>query len=552
MRLSALLIVALAWPGGAHATGATALHRQVDALFMPWSGAATPGCAVGIARDGVVDYARGYGMANLEHGIAITPASVFHTSSMAKQVTAFAVGLLAQDGKLALGDDIRRYLPELPDTGHPITIAHLVHHTNGLREQGQMLNLAGWRGDDLYTEEDILWILSRQRSVNFAPGAEVVYGNAAYTLLAVIVRRVAGQPLEDFAAARIFGPLGLHATRFRADHTAVLAHRAAAYSPRARGGWHIAVPNIDHYGSTSLMSTVGDLLAWQQNLVDGRVGGPGLRDWMRTEGVLDDGMGTGYGGGLRLGTFRGLRTIGHDGADGGYRSDMLLFPDQKLGIVALCNGGTIAPAALVRRVADVYLGQQTTGPALAAPVPVPDSAQAVWAGTWWSAQTDEIVRLAWQDGALRQPGVAVPLVALGNDAFRPADQAHDWRFRQDAKGVAELRIRDFWPTVRVFTRIDAALPTAPALGALAGRYHSSETDMAYTVQLADGRLQLAWPRGYAVALTPVGGDRFVGTIGTVTFMRAPGGAVSGIMVSNRRVRRFVAQRMDEAANDPWK
>jgi CubicO group peptidase (beta-lactamase class C family) len=543
MRLPALCctLAALTCPVQAADRPAAQRHRQVDALFAAWNTPASPGCAIGVSRDGKLEYARGYGMANLEYGIPITPQSVFHASSMAKQFTAFAIGLLAQDGKLALGDDIRRYLPEMADIGQAITIAQLVHHTDGLREQGQLLNLAGWRGDDLYTQDDILWVLARQRSLNFTPGAEVVYGNAAYTLLTIIVQRVAGQSLRAFADARIFAPLGMQHTYFRDDHTETKAQRASAYNARAGGGWSIGVPNIDHHGSTSLQSTVGDLLKWEQNLVDHRIGGAALGTWMRTSGALNDGTPVGYAGGLRVGSFRGLALVSHDGADGGYRSDGLLFPDQRLAIVALCNGGTIAPAALTRRVAEIYLGGRMTTPALIAPVPVPASAQAAWAGTWWSAQTDEIVRLAWRDGALRQPGNATPLVPLGDGVFRPLDLAHTWRFTQDGAG-ATLHIRDFWPTERQFARIDDALPDAPALAAFAGVYHSTETDTRYTVKLVEGRLALTWPRGYDVALDAVGGDRFTASLGTVTFTRDAGGAVGGVMISNRRLRRFVAQR----------
>lgn len=542
MRARTLWFLFALGANAAQAAPAPGLHRQVDALFAPFDGRDRPGCAVGIARDGVLDYAHGYGMAQLEHAIPITPQSVFHTSSIAKQFTAFAIGLLAQDGKLALADDIRNYLPELPDYGTPITIADLVHHTDGLREQGQLLNLAGWRGDDLYTEDDILWVLARQRRLNFAPGAEIVYGNAAYTLLAVIARRVSGQSLQAFAAARIFTPLGMVDTRFRTDHTEVVARRAAAYSPRAGGGWSTSVPNIDHIGSTSLQSTVADLLAWQRNLVTQRLGGPVLGAWMRTAGLLADGTATGYGGGLRVGSYRGLATVGHDGADGGFRSEMLLFPDQGLGIVALCNGATIVPATLVRRIADLYLHASMKEPALAPAAAVPAGAQA-WAGVYWSALSDEVVQLEWRDGALRQAGAAAPLVPLGGGLFRPDDQAHAWRFGTSATGAAELRIRDFWPTDRLFTRLSEPLPAAAVLSRFAGRYHSDETDAGYTVHLSGARLTLAWPRGYAVDLTAIGGDRFIGSLGTVTFLRAADGAVTGLMISNRRLRRLVASRV---------
>lgn len=541
LRLAIAITMLLGLPVPAAQASANPLHARVDALFSEWNNRTTPGCVVGIARDGVLDYARGYGMANLEHGIPLTPESVVHTASMSKQFTAFAIGLLAQDGKLKLTDDIRTWLPQLPDLGHVITIAQLVHHLDGLREQGQILNLAGWRGDDLYTEDDILWALARQRHLNFEPGTEIVYGNAAYTLLAVIVRKVSGQSLRAFADARIFQPLGMRATRFRDDHTETTPGRASGYSPRPGGGWAIGIPNIDHYGSTGLLSTVGDLLAWQRNLVDHRVGGPALGAWMRTSGVLPDGAATGYGGGVRIGTYRGLRTVGHDGADGGYRSEMLLFPDQGLGIVALCNNGTITPAGLVRKVAEEYLQPQMTAPALVATIMLPDAAQAGWAGTWWSPQTDEVVRLAWQDGALRQVGGGAVLVPVGPTLFRPLDLAHAWRFTAGAP--AQLAIRDFWPTVRPFQRLDDPMPGAALLATFAGDYYSDETATRYTVTRTGGHLTLSWPRGYAIDLTPVGGDRFVASLGTVTFSRADTGAVNGIMISNRRLRRFTAPRV---------
>ncbi|WP_233585290.1 serine hydrolase [Corallococcus sp. CA054B] len=284
-------------------------HKQVDAHFSQWKSKTAPGCAMGISRDGVLDYAQGYGMADLEHDAPVTPRSVFSIASISKQFTAFSIGLLAQEGKLSLDDDIRKYVPELSAYGKAITLAHLMHHTNGLREQGQLLNLAGWRGDDVSTEADILWALSRQRGVNFEPGAEVLYGNAAYTLLAVVVRRVSGQSLQAFAHERIFKPLGMTDTRFREDHTELFPRRAWGYTSRDGGGWRLSVSNSAHCGAGNLFSTVGDMLKWEQNLLDARVGGQALVALMRTSGRLSDGTVTGYGGGLRLMGYRGLDMV---------------------------------------------------------------------------------------------------------------------------------------------------------------------------------------------------------------------------------------------------
>jgi len=539
--------------GSAHAQHADASsadrHQQIDAIFAPWKNDATPGCAVGVSRNGQLDYAQGYGMSNMEYGVPITPQSVFHVASISKQFTAFSIGLLAQEGKLSLKDDVRKYLPELPDFGKTITIDHLIHHTNGLREQGQLLNMAGWRNDDLYTQGDVLWALSRQRQLNFAPGTEVVYGNAAYTLLAVIVQRVSGQSLRDFADARIFKPLHMDDTRFLDDYAEIVPRRASAYSPRSGGGWVTNVPHITHYGSTSLNTTVGDLLKWEQNLVDARVGGKPLVAMLQTPGRLNDGTGIGYGGGLRIGEYRGLRLISHDGADNGFRADALLFPDQRVAVVALCNGSTIVPAELTRKVAAVYLGERmkdTAAPAIA----LSPAALSPLAGNYWSPQTDEVVRLEIKDGALRQAGSPTSLEAIGDGLFRPADATqatHEWRFMPRAADASQrLRIRDFWPTTREFVRIDEPTPSTATLNAFAGAYRSTEVDATYTVRIKEGRLAVRWPRRDEVMLDAVGGDRFVGSVGTVTFTRAADGKIDGLTISNRRLRRLRADRLADA------
>ncbi|TCM04722.1 serine hydrolase domain-containing protein [Sphingomonas sp. PP-CC-3G-468] len=554
MRVYTTLLVTafITWttsPARAHALSMETVdrHQAIDALMASWDGQNTPGCVIGVSRDGDIDHVRGYGMSNLEYDVPITPQSVFHVASISKQFTAFSIGLLARDGKMSINDDIRKFLPEMANIGQRITIANLIHHTDGLREQGQLLNLAGWRGDDLYTQDDVLWALARQRSLNFEPGTEIVYGNAAYTLLAVIVQRVSGQSLRAFTNARIFQPLGMADSHFRDDHTEITRGRTAGYVARSGGGWSIGVPNIDHYGSTGLLTTVGDLLKWEQNLIDGRIGGKALVDWMRTSGALSDGTNIGYGAGLRLGKYRGLRIVSHDGADGGYRAEAALFPDQKLAVVALCNGATIEPTGLTRRVAEIYLGDRMGSPTLAPAVATPAAQQSALAGTYWSARTDEIVRLEWKDGALRQMGSATALVPIGDGVYRPGDLAHEWRFVMPAAGAAagsepELHIRDFWPTQRAFVRVSLPLPSASDLQGLSGYYRSEETDMTYAVDVTNGGLLLTWPRGYAVALDAIGGDRFIGSQGTVTFTRRPSGEVDGLTISNRRLRRFRADR----------
>ena len=245
-----------------------------------------------------------------------------------------------------------------------------------------------------------------------------------------------------------------------------------------------------------------------------------------------------------LGDYRGLRTVHHDGLDGGYRAEAVLFPDQRLAIVALCNAATVEPTDRTRRVADLYLSDHVKTPALAPAIAASDAEQSAWAGVYWSPSTDEVVQLEWKDGALRQTGSSTPFVPIGDGIFRPSDLPHEWRFVESAAGAQpELHIRDAWRTSRIFRRVALPLPEVGALSAFAGQYHSDETEMTYTVRVSDARLRLTWPRGYDLALEPVGGDRFVSSRGTVTFTRTASGDVNGFTISNRRLRRLFAARV---------
>ncbi|MBD9369784.1 serine hydrolase [Xanthomonas sp. XNM01] len=535
--LAAGLVMVMAVP--AHA--AAPPEPAVDALFAAWSGTGTPGCAVGVARAGDPLLLRGHGMASLEHAVPIMPDTPFHAASVAKQFTAFAIGLLARDGRLRLDDDVRLHLPELPDQGHVITLEQLVHHTAGLREQGVLLSLAGWRGSDLVTWDDILGIVARQRGLNFVPGSELGYGNVGYTLLAQVVERVSGQSLPAFAQARIFAPLDMRHTRIVDDPGHLVHGRASGHRALAEGGWALSQPMFAHTGPSNLSTTVGDLLRWQRNLADGRVGGPALRDWMRNSGRVD-GDETGYAGGLILGAHRGLRTFGHDGMDAGYRANVVSFPAQALDVAVLCNASGIDAEALSLQVADLYL-DPPLAPRVPAAIASAGPPATAWAGIYWSERSDEVIRLEARNGALRQHGGPAAFVPIGPGTFRPGESTHRWRFRALENGGAELTLWDHWPAPRRFVRIAGTVPDAAALARFAGRYRSDEVGTTFEVALRGSGLELAWPRGQRAVLQPVGGDRFVLPLGTLTFTRAQDGSVDGFSLSNRRLRRLPVPRL---------
>jgi CubicO group peptidase (beta-lactamase class C family) len=246
--------------------------NKIDAIFLPWDTRVSPGCVCAVMHAGQVLYCKGFGMADLEHDIPITPDSVFYISSTAKQFTAASIALLAIDGKLSLEDDIQKYFPELHDFGHPITLGNLVHHTSGIRDFKALLALLGWTIIDHIDNRLAMKLLTRQRTLNFLPGSRFMYGDSNYILLAEVVRRVTGKALPEFAKEMFFGPLEMNRTRIEDDVREVVANRVISYAPKHDGtGYWQFIKTIEAYGPGNVLTTGGDLARWEENFYSGKV-----------------------------------------------------------------------------------------------------------------------------------------------------------------------------------------------------------------------------------------------------------------------------------------
>ncbi len=333
--------------------------RGIDAAFSHFTNS-TPGAALSVAQSGNILYKQGYGMANLEHNIPITPSSIFHVASVSKEFTAFSIVLLHLQGKISLDDDVRKYIPEVPDFGDTITIRHLVHHTSGLRDQWDLFFLAGWRSDDVRTQSDVLNFVNRQKSLNFIPNDEHLYSNTGYTLLASIVERVSGKSFKDYTSDNIFKPLGMENTHFHVDHSEIVKNRTQAYLQSENGSLNISIPVFDTYGATSLLTTVEDLVLWADNFRHKRVGGQGAVDLLLTCGVLNSGEEIPYAFGIVHRNYKGLETFGHGGSDAGYRASFNIIPEQNMMIVVLTNVSDGNPDQLASNVADIVLADHIT------------------------------------------------------------------------------------------------------------------------------------------------------------------------------------------------
>jgi CubicO group peptidase (beta-lactamase class C family) len=313
-----------------------------------------PGASVAVERDGKIVYSKGFGHADLEHDAHNGPTTVFHIASVSKQFTAFAIAMLADQGKLSLQDDIRKYLPEMHDFGTPITINHLVHHTSGLRDQWNLLMLAGWRLDDVITRQQILRLISKQRELNFKPGEEMVYCNTGYTLMAEIVSRVSGEPFPDWMEKNVFTPLDMNNTLFYDDHERIVYNRAYSYHMGSTG-FKKSVLSYANAGATSLFTTVEDLSRWAANFENVTVGNERVMGMMEDRFVLNNGDTIDYAFGQVIGKYKGLKMVSHGGADAGYRTFFARFPEQRTSVTVFSNLASFNTAGLSFRIADYYL-----------------------------------------------------------------------------------------------------------------------------------------------------------------------------------------------------
>ena len=383
--------------------------RAVDALFSEYNRSDVPGCALGVVREGVLEYGRGYGMANLDHGIAITPQTVFRTGSVAKQFTAASIALAAREGVLDLDDPVRRWIPELPAYPVDPTIRQVLHHTSGIRDYLTLMSLRGLRDDDYYTPADVRAAVARQRELNFTPGSDYLYSNSGYFVLGEIIREATGRTLREYAQAKIFAPLGMTHSHFHDDHDHIVPLRATGYAP-AGEGYRISVTTLDMVGDGGAFTSVEDLALWVDALNHDRLGLGGVLESTRP---LSTGEPNPYAFGQRVGAYRGLATVSHDGAFVGYRASTTRFPGQDVSIVLACNRSDADPGAMALKVADLVLAEhlgptpgesdapEGEGSGEASSEPGPVEGAAAYVGIYYSHELDIEYRLSSDDGTLR-------------------------------------------------------------------------------------------------------------------------------------------------------
>jgi CubicO group peptidase (beta-lactamase class C family) len=523
---------------------------RADSVFQRFDRTDSPGCALGVYQDGKILYARGYGMASLELGVALSPRSVLDVGSISKQFTAMSMLMLQKEGKLNLDDPIRKYIPEMPAYGDKITLRRALSQTSGLRDLYVMWGQTGraFAGDTV----DALRIITRSAEPNYEPGSRYLYTNSGWILAAQIVYRLTGKTLAQFAEERIFGPLGMKDTRYLADASMIIPGLATAYSPRQGGaaGFRVARSAYDGaiMGAGAVHTTVEDFGKWLNNYDVGEIGGPDIVEIMTTATKLNNGnpaasgANLAYAVGLTVGTLRGLRVVSHGGSWAGYRGHFYRFPDQRFAVATFCNLSTSGPDSLARKVAGIYLGDRmqpdsaliwTTALNAAPRVEVPVSSLRSLTGVWRNVERGEVRRTRFiGDTLFSLGGERTRLVPLDGGRFR-AGTSSEIRF--DGDPPTRMIVRTSGDSV-TYTRADTTAVTPAQLTEFAGEYRNDEIEATHTWKVEKGQLVVYANNRRLGVLEPSYKDGFTRGDNVIDVQRDAKGRITGFVVEAGRVR----------------
>jgi len=524
------------------------IEAKIDRIFEKLDKASTPGASVSVVKDGLVVFRKGYGCAQVEYNIPITPSTIFHVASVSKQFTAMAISMLEARGKLSVDDDIHKYLPYVPDFGKTITIRHLLHHTSGLRDQWELLIMSGWRRDDVITQEQILDTIKKQEELNFPPGDRFMYCNTGYTLLAEIVSGVSGKPFVDWVKENIFDPLGMSSSHFHIDHRVIVKNRAYSYAIDEKKGLQKCVLSYANVGATSLFTTVEDMANWMRNFNEKRVGGEAVIKKMLCKGVLNNGKEIDYARGLGIGVYKGLKTVSHSGGDAGFRSYMVYFPGETFGVVVLSNLASSRPRQLAMQVADIYLadtfktGKKEEEKKPLKKVKLKKKQLLACIGTFWVETSKRLREIVLEKKTLfyvRSGTNRSTLVPVSVSSFYMKEYPYvAVRFsRPVEKKFTRMKILMLNREPILARRVEPFKPTGEILKEYTGTFYSTELDVKWRLFISGGTLNRKIPRNPKEALKPLIKDFFdvVEGYGTLFFQRDTRGEISGLTINTGRI-----------------
>ncbi len=524
-------------------------HR-IDGLFNEWNRPNHPGGAVAIMIGDEVVYDQAFGLASLEYLVPNTTSTLFNVASVSKQFTAMGILLLEAQGKLSLDDPIKKHLPDLPAFGEEVTIRHMLHHTSGMRSLHAMLEMAGWRGDDARTDEDLYRFILRQKDLNFTPGAEYLYCNTGYILMAEIIERITGQDFATWTREHIFRPLGMHQTYVEDQYNRVVRQNATSYYHEGEGQFARAVEYWGYVGSGNVHSSTGDLLRWLRNFKQTEADWSPLFQRLQTRGVLNGGDTISYAFGVTVNTFGGHKQIQHGGSIGGYRSVAATFPELDLSVVILANFSSASVGAKLNGILDVLVEKKDVSSkpvkkqVETEPVVMSGAQLTDFAGYYWQEGDGYSRHLYVQNDTLwydRGNDNRSALIPIGDRTFGMENFAFDYinvRFKHSEDGAMAMYFHQGEEEPTVFLSYEPVQMTTAFMAALEGAYYSPELDTHYRIYVDDG-LKGYHPRHGEFDLKVWRHSDLEASIfpfRRIRVKRRADGEVEGLWVSNGRVR----------------
>ena len=523
--------------------------KKADAFLSQWDKNDMPGCAVGVVKDGRLVYKRGFGMANLDYDVPNTPSTRFNLASVSKPFTAFSIALLAQQGKLSLDDDIRKYVPEMPKYDETVTIRHLIHHSSGIREYEALVRFGGLDTDKAYSPKAILNMLARQKNLSFKPGAKYSYSNSGYFLMGIIVERVSGKSLRAFAEENIFKPLGMKNTLYFDNRFEVVKNRAHGYqvgpdkSIRARSSLY------DLVGAGGVLTTVEDLYLWDQNFYEPKVGNKELIQLLTTPGTLNSGEKMNYAFGMWRGEYKGLPVITHSGNMFGYRARIGSFPEQKFTVIALSNNMAILPSVIVAKLADIYLegelkpdvpSPKKVGETLPTAIALSEKEALRYAGIYTHLESGRVFKLSFKDGKLINSGLLkneIPVTPISENRLllvAGTDVTELNPVFNNSGTISEIKILTKSGKPDIFVPVKPPFDSPQQLSEYAGTYYSDEFDADYRISLKGNNLSLQIGENLEPQLTAAYADVFTTAGGQInlSFTRDGQGKIAGFVFNS--------------------
>jgi CubicO group peptidase (beta-lactamase class C family) len=513
-----------------------AFEKAAKAAAMP-----APGCAVGVSLKGESVFEKAFGLAEIEHNVPNTPQTIFESGSVAKQFVAAALVLLEQDGKLDLDDQVRKYIPELPDYGSPMTIRHLLNHTAGLRDWGSVMGLTGvGRGNRVVTQDIAIDVIFRQKELNFKPGDEYSYSNSGYQLATLIAERVSKQKFPALMEDRFFKPLGMKSSSWRDDYQRLVPGRAQAYSRQGQDApWRLTMPIMSVYGNGGMLTTVGDWLKWNA-MLDSRSMGAPLVEALETQGVLNDGRKISYALGLNVDRYRGMRDVSHGGSTAGYQTFLARYPDQQVSVAVLCNGTSPSAGGLAAAVTDEIFGPYPpSSSSQPAPAAVSEEQLKKFVGVWRNERTRFPGRFTFENGGLRFNGR--PMHPVSDDTFMLGGTRIKFNFDNSGKPVSGEGNDE--GDITLFTAQAAWTPTSAELASFAGDWYSEEAQASASVAVEGDRAYVVQRPILKLPMTPLYKDHFSGGSFVIWFTRDGSGKIDKLHVGGSRMRDIVFGRV---------